>query len=180
MPEKIGKKAVIIIAFRDFRDEEYFPVREILEQSGIEIKTASNKKGIAVGAEGGEAIVDLLVSEVNLADFDAVVFIGGPGCLENLDNDDSYKLARETVRQRKVLASICISPVILAKAGLLKGKRATVWSSPMYRESVAALRDNGAIYEDEPVVRDGRIITGNGPLAAKEFSQTILELLISQ
>jgi len=172
-----GKKIVVILAFKDFRDEEYFVPKEILEKAGAEIKTASNKTGTAIGADGGEVNVGLLVSEINLADFDAVVFIGGPGCLENLDNNNSYKVVQDTVSQNKVLASICISPTILAKAGVLQGKKATVWTSPMDKSAVKILEDNGAIYEDKSVVVDGKIITGNGPGASKEFGEAIIEAL---
>ena len=180
MPETLkGKKVAMIIAFRDFRDEEYFVPKETLKKAGVEIKTASNKMGRAIGADGGDVEVDLLVSEINPADFDAIVFIGGPGCLENLDNESSYRVAQETVSQNRVLASICISPVILAKAGVLEGRKATVWSSVMDRSSVRILKDNGTIYQDEDVVVDGKIITGNGPAAAKEFGQAILEVLTS-
>jgi len=179
MPKKTleGKKIVIITAFRDFRDEEYFVPKEILEEAGSEVKTASNQKGTAIGADGGEVEVDLLVSEINPVDFDAVVFIGGPGCLTNLDNEDSYKVAQKTVSQNKVLASICVSPVILAKAGVLEGKKVTVWSSPLDKSPIKILEDNGAIFENKPVVIDGKIITGNGPDAAEEFGEKIKELL---
>jgi len=172
-----GKKVVIIVAFRDFRDAEYFVPKEILETAGAQVKTASNKTGRAVGADGGDTEVDLLVSEINPADFNAVVFTGGPGCLESLDNEQSYKVVKETVAQNKVLASICISPTILAKAGVLKGKRATIWSAPMQKGPVKVLEENGAIYEDEDVVVDGKIITANGPGAAEEFGKKIVEAL---
>jgi protease I len=179
MPEKTleNKKIVMVIAFKDFRDEEYFVPKEILEEAGAEIKTASSEIGRARGADGGEVEVDLLIKDLNPAEIDAVVFIGGPGCLGNLDNENSYKVAKETVSQNKVLASICISPVILAKAGVLKRKKATVWSSPMDRSPVKTLEENGAIYQDEPVVIDGELITGNGPGAAKEFGEKIIEAL---
>jgi len=171
------KKIVMIIAFQDFRDVEYFVPKEILEAAGAEVKTASNKKGIAIGADGGDVEVNLLVSEINPADFDALVFVGGPGCLENLDNEDSYKIARETVSQDKILASICISPVILAKAGVLEGKKATVWSSPMDKSPIRTLESHGAVYQSESVVIDGKIITANGPAAAKKFGEAILKAL---
>jgi len=182
MPEKTieNKKIAMIIAHRDFRDEEYFVPKEILEGAGAEVKTASNKMGRALGADGGEVEIDLLVKDLNPADFDVVVFIGGPGCLGNLDNENSYQVAKETVSQNKILASICISPIILAKAGVLKGKKATVWSSPMDRSPVKILEENGAIYQDELVVVDGKIITGNGPGAAKEFGEAIVEVLTEE
>ena len=40
--------------------------------------------------------IDLLVSDIKLNEFDAVIFIGGPGCLKNLDNENSYKVIRQT------------------------------------------------------------------------------------
>ncbi|OIO46469.1 MAG: hypothetical protein AUJ31_01690 [Parcubacteria group bacterium CG1_02_39_15] len=173
-------KAAIIIAFRDFRDEEYFVPKEVLEKAGIEALTASNQKGVALGADGGEAKVDLLVSEINPTDFDAVVFVGGPGCLKNLDNEASYKIAKETINQGKVLSAICISSVILAKAGVLEGKRATVWTSLMDKSAAKILEENGAIYQDEPVVIDGKLITAVGPMAAQEFGEAIVEVLTEE
>ena len=172
-----NKKIVMVIAFKNFRDEEYYTPKKIFEKAGIEVKTASSQKGQAFGVDGGVAEIDYLVSEVNPADFDAVVFVGGPGCLQCLDNDNSYRLVEETVSQDRILGSICISPVILAKAGALKGRQATVWSSPLNRNPVKILQEYGAIYKKEPVVIDGKIITGNGPAAAKEFGETIVKAL---
>jgi protease I len=179
MPEVKGKKAVMIIAFREFRDAEYFVPKEILEKAGIEVKTASNKMGLAIGADGGDTKVDLLVSQINVADFDAIIFVGGPGCLDALDNEDSYRVARDTVSQGKILASICISPVILAKAGVLEGKRATCWTDPLGSQA-KILKEKGAIFEKKSVVVDGKIITANGPGAAEEFGEKIVEALTKE
>ena len=174
------KKIAMIVAFRNFRDEEYFVPKEILEEAGAEIKTVSTKEGKAIGADGGEVEVDLLVDKLNPGDFDAVVFVGGPGCLQYLDNETSYKIIQKTIAQGKVLGAICISPVILAKAGVLKGKRATVWSSALDKNPINILREGGAIYEDNSVVVDGKIITGNGPQSAKEFGEKIVEVLTGE
>ena len=173
------KTIAVIIAFRSFRDAEYFVPKEVLETAGAKITTVSNQTGTAIGADGGETEVDLLLSELKVADFDAVVFIGGPRALEYLDNQESYKVAQETIGQGKILAAICIAPAILANAGVLEGKRATVWTSAMDKSAVKTLEDNGVIYEDKPVVTDGKIVTGSGPAAAQEFGEAIKELLTS-
>ena len=172
-----GKTIAMVIAFKDFRDEEYFKPRQIFLAAGADVKTASNEKGKAMGADGGEVEVDFLVSEVNLAELDAVVFIGGPGALQYLDNDDSYKLAQETISQGKLLAAICIAPAILAKAGVLEGRKATVWTSSMDKSAVKILEDNGAMYQNEPVVADGKIITAIGPSVAEQFGMKVVEVL---
>ncbi len=175
--ETSTKKVAMIIAFEDFRDEEYFVPKEVLEKAGIEVVTVSNQSGVAKGAGGGEAPVDILVNQLKVEDYQAVVFIGGPGCLKNLDNQPSYQIAQEAVKQDKILAAICISPVILAKAGTLEGKKATVWSSALDKNTVKAFQENGAIYQDKKVVVDGNIITANGPAAAQAFGQKIVETL---
>ncbi|HOK35530.1 MAG TPA: DJ-1/PfpI family protein [Candidatus Pacearchaeota archaeon] len=178
VPTKKIKKALMVIAFKNFKDEEYFVPKEILEKGGVEVKTASTKLGTAFGVEGGEANVDFLISEKKLVDkFDAIIFVGGPGCLEDLDNENSYLLAKEAVAKNKLLAAICISPVILAKAGVLRDKKATVWTSPFDKSSIKILEENGAEFIDQKVVRDGKIITANGPVAAEEFGRKILENL---
>ena len=178
MPKTLeNKKIVMVVAFKNFRDEEYFMPKEILEKAGAEVKTASNKPGQAIGADGGEVLVDLLVSEIKPEKFDAVIFIGGPGCLENLDNENSYNLAKETVAKNKILAAICISPAILAKAGVLEGKKATVWTSLMDKSAAKTLERGKAVYQSESVVIEEKIITANGPQAAEEFAQALIKNL---
>jgi len=172
-----GKKIAMIVAFKDFRDEEYFVPKEILEAAGAEIRNVSTQIGRALGADGGEIEVDLLLESLSPTDFDGIIFIGGPGCLKYLDNENSYRVAKETVSEGKVIAAICISPVILAKAGVLAGKNATVWSSIMDKSPITILEENGAIYQEGPVVVDGRIVTANGPAAAEEFGAAIINLL---
>jgi protease I len=177
--ESITKKVTLIIAFENFKDEEYFIPREVLEKAGIEVVTASNFKGTAQGVSGGQAPIDVSLDELKVVDYDAIAFIGGPGALKNLDHQTSYQIAQEAVKHDKILGAICISPVILAKAGLLQNKKATVWSSTLNKEPVKILRENGANYQENDVVVDGKIITGNSPAAAEKFSQAIIRLLIS-
>ncbi len=178
-PKKTGKekKAALIIAFKDFRDEEFFRTQEVLFSGEIEMKYVSTEKGTAVGADGGEVFVDLTIDDLKVEEFDAIVFIGGPGALKYLDNEKSYKLAKEAVEKNKIVAAICISPTILAKAGVLNGKKVTVWHSSLDKSPIDILRKNGAEFIDERIVQDGNIITGNGPEASQEFGQKILENL---
>jgi len=181
MPKTLqGKTIAMVTAFRDFRDIEYFIPRDVLAGAGAKIVTVSSQKGIAIGADGGEATVDLGVSEFKVEDFDAVVFIGGPGMAKKLDDEGFQKIARDTIKADKVLGAICISPALLAKAGVLEGKKATVWSAPLQKEAIKILQENGAIYEDKTVVVDGKIVTGNGPEAAKEFAQALIEVLTKE
>lgn len=180
MSDLIDKKIAIIIAFKNFRDEEYFIPRKILEEAGAKIEVVSNEVGTALGVEGLQVNTNTKLSDLDISNFDAVVFVGGPGALDNLNNQDSYRVIREAVKQNKVLAAICISPVILAEAGVLNGKKATVWTNPLNKEPKKILEENGAIFTEQNVVVDGNIITANGPDAAAEFGKKLVEVLVSK
>ncbi len=172
-----NKKVAIIMAFKDFRDAEYFIPKNILEKAGVKITPISTKKGKALGADGGEVDIFSTLEELEPVDFDAIIFIGGPGALKELDNQKSYDIVKETISKNKILGSICISPVILAKAGILKNKKATVWSSVLDRGPIKILKENGATYVPEEVVIDGKIVTGNGPEVSEEFGIKLAGLL---
>ncbi len=175
--KKKNKKVLFIIAFRDFKDEECFTPLEALIKKGIKVEIASDKKGTAIGAEGGELEVDHTLDELEVNDYDGVFFIGGPGALKHLDNGKSYKIARHTLKKGKLLGAICISPVILAKAGVLQGRKATVWHNALQKKPIRILEREGATVSDEKVVKDEKIITANGPAAASSFGKKILDSL---
>jgi protease I len=172
-----GKKIAVVIAFRGFKDQEYFIPVDILEKTGAQIKTVSSQKGKAIGEDGGEVQVHFLVGETDPAEFDAVVFIGGPGMSDNLDNRDFQRLGTKAAESGKILGAICVAPALLAKAGILKGKKATVWSAPLDKTAVRILEENGAEFSDSDVVVDNNIITASGPYAAEEFGKRLVELL---
>ena len=177
MPNLNNIKIVIIVAYKDFRDEEYFVPRGIFDEAGFTVRVASDEIGTAQGTDGGEVNVDIDLKDLDVFEFDAIVFIGGPGALNHLDKEESYKIAKDAINQNKILAAICISPVILAKAGVLNGKKATVWTGPLDKSAQNILEQNGASYQKDSLVRDGNIITADGPNAAKEFANKIVDAL---
>ena len=175
--DKDVKKVALVIASKGFKDEEYFITKQTLEKSGLRILTTSNDPEIAIGSEGARVKVDFPLEDLHIEKFDAIVFIGGEGVIDCLDNERSYKIAQNTIKKNKVLAAICIAPVILAKAGVLKNRKSTVWSGRLNKVPIAILKENGAIYEGGDVVIDSKIITANGPEAAEEFGKSIVRAL---
>lgn len=173
----MSKKIAIIIAFRNFRDEEYFIPKEIFEKNGFKVVTISTEKGTAVGGSGGDTEVDMLIEDINIHEFKAIVFVGGPGAYNYIENSQIHEIIKQASGKNKVVSAICIAPAILAKAGVLAGKRATIWSSPMDKKPIKILEENGANYQNKPVVVDGKIVTANGPAAAQAFAEKILQIL---
>ncbi len=166
------KKAVMIIAHRNFRDEEFQKPKNILEEHGIKVIVASSRKDIATGMLGTTVKPDILISDINVKDYDIIIFVGGVGATEYWNNPTAHKIAQEALKQGKILCAICIAPVTLANAGILKGKKATVWPSERDR-----LEAKGALYTGEDVEVDGNIITASGPKAAEKFGNVIVRSL---
>ena len=107
--------------------------------------------------------VDLHLAEVEVADYDAIVFIGGLGCQGQWHDEQAHRIAQEAVSQGKVLGAAGCASTILAYAGVLQGKAATVCSSspPVKhgQDYCAVLQSQGAVCSQEPITRDGRIVT---------------------
>jgi len=173
----MAKKIVIIIAFNNFRDEEYFIPKQVLEMEGNQVITASSQLGKAIGTYGGEVAIDMILEDIKIDKFDAIIFAGGSGALAYSENETCLELAKDALSKNKVLGAICIGSIILAKAGVLSGKKATVWSSPMDKSAVKILEQGKAIYDKGPVTQDGNIITANGPEASRKFGEVIANIL---
>lgn len=170
-----NKKVLMVLAKKNFRDEEYLEPKKVLEYQGAEIKVASLEDGEATGFQGARVRIDLQVKDVDVAHFDALVFVGGAGMIEFLDDPRLTGLARDFYyANNKIIAAICVAPAILANAGLLKGKKAVSYDSV-----TNILKDKGAIVNGLDVQTDGKIITANGPLVARDFGKAIALALIS-
>jgi protease I len=167
-----GKKILVVISPKDFQDKELLDSIKVLEASNASIVIASKKVKEAVGKFGTRVEVDYDIDEVIVQDYDAVVFIGGSGTSVYFDDETAHEIARDSYSQGKVTAAICIAPVILANSGILKGKKVTVFPS-----GADDLKKAGARYTAKDVEVDGRIVTADGPPAAKKFGEAIVNLL---
>ncbi len=162
----------MVIANRQFRDEEYATPRRIFEEEGAVVTVASSSLRPARGMLGMSVTPDILLTTASAAQFDGVVFVGGMGATEYWNNPVAHRLAQQSLAQGKVTAAVCLAPAILANAGLLRAKRATIWPS-----EIEQLKTHGAFYTGKQVEQDGLLITGNGPEAAEQFARAILETL---
>ncbi len=165
-------RILLVIANQGFRDEELFETQAALERAGHTCIVASTKVGACSGSRGGTAEAALALEDVDAREWDAVVFVGGPGATALFDDVDALRIARSLHQRRKTVAAICIAPRVLANAGLLEGRRATAFES-----EVDALESAGARYDGPGVVRDENLVTASGPDRAAEFGRTLVEAL---
>ncbi|MDQ0318131.1 protease I [Pararhizobium capsulatum DSM 1112] len=171
----INKSRILILATDGYeRSELRFPLEE-LKKRGADVKIASIKKQPIKSWDKknwGETVeVDLLATDVDIDDFDALVLPGGqmnPDILRH--DDDAMRVVREFVASGKVVAAICHGPWLLIEAGAVKGLKATSYGS-----ITTDMKNAGADWSDTPVVTDKGIITSRCPDDLPAFVDKIVE-----
>ncbi|RLE43492.1 hypothetical protein DRJ16_03745, partial [Candidatus Woesearchaeota archaeon] len=116
----MSKKALLVVAQNGYQPIEYANTRAELEKAGISVSVASPNGGTATASDGSSIETDLAIKDADIDDFDALVIIGGPGARESLSAlPELDKLIKSAYEKGKIVAAICISPTILAEAGIL-------------------------------------------------------------
>ncbi len=168
-------KILIAVAPEKFRDEELAVPVAAFQKVGISFDIASSRRGTCTGMFGAKTTATLTFEEIDPKQYGGLVIIGGSGSQLHLWNDDLLvQLAKYFHESHKIVAAICLAPVVLARAGVLKGKKATCYDSPV---SFREMKAGGAVLVNKPVVMEGRIITANGPPASQEFADSILRTI---
>ncbi|MHC4355298.1 MAG: DJ-1/PfpI family protein, partial [Planctomycetota bacterium] len=165
-----AKRAALIVTSMNFNEDELFTTKRMLDAAQVQTVIASTKLGVLRGALGGLAQAGVLVDQLRVDDYDAIIFISGPA--EYVGNPVALDIIRETVRKGKVLGAIGVAPTVLASAGVLTGIRATA-----YLTERDGLVQAGALYTGFPVEKERLIITATGPTAAIQFGRAIAETL---
>jgi protease I len=158
------------VAQEGFRDEELFIPRLVFEEKGYIVTVVSHTAGTA-WSKFGKMIEVIGIDDIKLEDYDAFLLVGGPGSFGLTEDPKLHEYIRNAEKKLYLLGGICYAPNIMAKAGVLKGKRATVWGE------LDIFKEEGVIFEDKEVVNDDGIITANGPDAALEWAKTIIKYL---
>ena len=135
-----------------------------------ELKSAFNQK----------FIVDYLVEDIDVNDFDALAIPGGfevYGYYDDAYQDDFIELIRRFKENQKLIASICVGALPLGKSGILKDKKGTTYNSDVRRK---ALNDFGVHVINQPIVMDDKIITSWNPFTAINVALLLLEHLTTK
>jgi protein deglycase len=128
---------------------------------------------------GFEVIPEGLLEEIIAEDFDALVIPGGfgdAGFYEEALSEPFLDVIRNFDRRQAPIAAVCVSSLSLAAAGVLKGRKATIYHQ-IGGTRKEELESYGAIFVDEPLVVDGHLMTSTGPGTGIELALKLLESL---
>jgi 4-methyl-5(b-hydroxyethyl)-thiazole monophosphate biosynthesis len=160
----------VLIPLADGVEElEAVTIIDVLRRGGVSAVSAAIGDGLAVhGSRGITVLADALWDSLDLASFDAITLPGGGKGTENLAADSRVIAAvQDFDAAGKFVTAICAAPAVLAKAGILTGRRATCYP--------ACAEELGGAYADAPVVADGTVITSQGPGTALLFACVLVQ-----
>jgi protease I len=168
-------KRIAVLAEELYQELElWYPLLRMRE-AGAAVKVIGTGSASTYGSKHGYPVaVDAVADDVSADEFDAVIVPGGYAPDRMRRYPALVDFVREMDRQGKVVAAICHAAWVLASAGILSGRRATCFF---------AIKDDvvnaGASYLDQPVVRDGNLITSRVPDDLPVFCRAIIEALAS-
>ena len=178
MNDQLEGKRVAILVTDGFEQIEMTSPREALEKAGAKCILISNKDDKVQGFKHDERAdqfdVELSLNRANAEDFDAVLL---PGGVINGDALRIVKKAQEFVqdidRANKPIFVICHGGWILISAKLVKGRTITTW--PTLQDD---MRNAGANWLDQQVVRDGNWISSRKPDDLPAFNRELVRALL--
>lgn len=174
-PNKPKTEVLMVIPPTDIEDLEFYVPKSILEANGAKVTVASTTRDIATGSHGSMIKPDIKISNVQVKKFDAVIVVGGTGTIAHLWDDASLReLLIDANKRNIIIAAICGAPPALAKAGIMEGKSATMYT---WEDGIKEMEKYGAIYVDEDIVVSENIVTGRNVDASEAFGLKMCEVL---
>jgi protease I len=169
-----GKRIAILVE-EDFEDSELMePLRAMKDGGARVVIVGSGSKQSYKGKRGSATIaVDTTADKVKPEDFDAIIVPGGYAPDKMRLYQPMVDLVKKAYDDGKVIAAICHGPQLLISADVVNGRRMTSWPSV-----AVDLKNAGAIWVDEPVVRDNNIITSRRLVDLPKFNKAIIEALL--
>ena len=165
------KKNIVILLADGFEEIEALVPADVLRRLGFQVTLAAvGGERTVAGAHGIRVTADARLTELPQDGFDAVILPGGmPGSRNLRDSALVLSRVRAMTEAGRIVAAICAAPIALAKAGVLAGRRYTMY--PGFEPEMPSA-PTGNLVE-----RDGDLITGKGPGAAFAFAAEIASAL---
>ena len=168
--------SVLVPLAQGCEELEAVTVVDLLRRADIDVVTAGLDSQRVRASRGMLLVPDMTLDVALQQDFDMIVLPGGlPGADHLRDDVRVIAVLKKMAAADKYTAAICAAPRVLARAGLLDGKRATSYPGALDIDAVP-----GIDYQEQAVVTDGKVITSRGPGTAMDFALTLVEVLVGK
>lgn len=165
---------VAMLATDLFEESELTEPKKALEEAGARVSVIAPKSGEIQAVRHDEKSqrvkVDLELDRADPDDFDAVMLPGGAMNADTLRvNRKAQEFVQRTDRGDKPIAVICHGAWLLISADLVRGRKMTA-----YHTIADDVRNAGAEYHDQPVVRDRNWVSSRQPSDLPQFNREMI------
>ena len=168
-------RRVAILADEHFEDSELTEPLRAMKDAGANVRIVGNGSKKRNRAKRGSAEVTAAATadKVEASQFDAIIVPGGYVADKMRLHQPMIDPVRKAHAEGNIVAAACHGPQLLISADIAKGCRATSWPSV-----AMDLKNDGAIWVDEPMVRDGSIITSRESADLPRLNKAAIDALL--
>jgi putative intracellular protease/amidase len=171
--QKYHSMVLIVVPESDYGDEALRYARSCLYNVKVGTTSVSTQSQEMIkGRLQDEFLVDGPISEARMEPYSGVIFVGGEGAQALAGHPDALRLAREARAADKMIGAWGYAVGILARAGVLRGVRAT--GLPQMR---AEIEKAGGKFTGRQVEVSGSIVTAADDAAGMRFGKALAEIV---
>ena len=177
MPNTVPSKRVVIAAvFPGFELLDLFGPLEMfgLLSEEMQIRIAAEQPGPVASGMGPQVVAESSLSEIQACDI--LLIPGGPGTRREIHNIVLVSVLKALSTRAEITASVCTGSALLARAGLLNGRRAT--TNKRAFQWVSEQSDQVEWVREARWVEDGGIFTSSGVSAGMDMSLAVIGRLL--
>jgi len=172
----VPAKAIYFLAVPGFADwEPSHALAELRRHGGYRVEVVGLSADPVESMGGLMVLPSRTLSDVNPGDVALFIIPGGERWEREIPEPELVDLLRALDAGGIPIAAICAATTVVARAGLLRGRRHTSNGLAYLRKQVPEYSE-AATYVDEPAVRDRGLITASG-LSDIEFAAEIMSEL---
>ena len=168
-------KKIAVLLYPDFSLQEITCLTSVLTVwfgESIDFIASENKE--LKSEEGLRILPTKTTTDAKASDYDCVILPGTVNPLPALFDERIINFLREGRESDALFAAISSAPILLSKAGILKGKKFTAGYFMQLAETFDFVEKENFIHKG--VVEDGNVITGIG-MFFREFAEAVLRKL---
>jgi len=171
----LSGKRIAILVEEGFEESELVEPMRAMKNAGARVViVGTGSKETYTGKRGSASVrVDTTADKVNPEYFDGVIIPGGYAPDNMRLHQSMVDVIKKVNDSGKLIAAVCHGPQLLISADIVRGRRVTSWPS-----IAVDLRNAGANWVDEPVVRDENLITSRKPADLPRFNKAIIDALL--
>jgi protease I len=164
---------LVVVPARDYGEQTLRHARSSLHNVHVGTWSVStNWSDLIKGRLQDEFMVDGDLAEARMDAYSGVLFVGGEGAMDLVQDEHALRLARDAAALDKMIGAWDHAVAILARAGILKGRKVT--GAPDVRDLVV---EAGGRFTGRQLERDGNLVTAADEAVGIRFGKTLAQIV---